>query len=33
MEFYNYGFWILFGVIKVLNFPAFFGNDISLNIV
>jgi len=33
MEFYNYGFWTLVGVIKVLNFLAFLGNDISLNVV
>jgi len=33
MEFYNYGFWTIVGVIKVLNFPAFLGNDSSLNAV
>jgi len=31
MEFYNYGFWIIAKVKKVLKFFAFLGNDISIN--
>jgi len=31
--YYHGFFWIFVEVIKVLKFPAFWGNDISLNVV